>query len=323
VALLGLLLLVCFFSITMGSREITLATIWQALTDFDPSSASETVVREMRVPRTLLGLAAGAALGLSGAILQGVTRNPLADPGIMGINAGAAAAIVLGVMVLGAQQLSTYIWLAFLGAAAATAAVYGIASFGREGATPVKLALAGAAVTAGLTAVTTAIVLTQLEALNQLRFWQVGSLSGRYMPIFWQVAPFILAGVVLALALGRALNGLALGEDVAAALGQRVRATRVLMFVTVAVLCGAATAACGPIAFLGLVVPHLARLLCGPDYRWILPYSLVLTPALLLAADIAGRVVVAPGELQVGVLLGVLGAPVFVLLVRYGDLAEL
>jgi iron complex transport system permease protein len=323
VALLGLLLLVCFFSITMGSREITLATIWQALTDFDPSSASETVVREMRVPRTLLGLAAGAALGLSGAILQGVTRNPLADPGIMGINAGAAAAIVLGIMVLGAQQLSTYIWLAFLGAAAATAAVYGIASFGREGATPVKLALAGAAVTAGLTAVTTAIVLTQLEALNQLRFWQVGSLSGRYMPIFWQVAPFILAGVVLALALGRALNGLALGEDVAAALGQRVRATRVLMFVTVAVLCGAATAACGPIAFLGLVVPHLARLLCGPDYRWILPYSLVLTPALLLAADIAGRVVVAPGELQVGVLLGVLGAPVFVLLVRYGDLAEL
>jgi iron complex transport system permease protein len=322
-ALLGLLLLVCFFSITMGSREITLATIWQALTDFDPSSASETVVREMRVPRTLLGLAAGAALGLSGAILQGVTRNPLADPGIMGINAGAAAAIVLGIMVLGAQQLSTYIWLAFLGAAAATAAVYGIASFGREGATPVKLALAGAAVTAGLTAVTTAIVLTQLEALNQLRFWQVGSLSGRYMPIFWQVAPFILAGVVLALALGRALNGLALGEDVAAALGQRVRATRVLMFVTVAVLCGAATAACGPIAFLGLVVPHLARLLCGPDYRWILPYSLVLTPALLLAADIAGRVVVAPGELQVGVLLGVLGAPVFVLLVRYGDLAEL
>jgi iron complex transport system permease protein len=323
VALLGLLLLVCFFSITMGSREITLATIWQALTDFDASSASETVVREMRVPRTLLGLAAGAALGLSGAILQGVTRNPLADPGIMGINAGAAAAIVLGIMVLGAQQLSTYIWLAFLGAAAATAAVYGIASFGREGATPVKLALAGAAVTAGLTAVTTAIVLTQLEALNQLRFWQVGSLSGRYMPIFWQVAPFILAGVVLALALGRALNGLALGEDVAAALGQRVRATRVLMFVTVAVLCGAATAACGPIAFLGLVVPHLARLLCGPDYRWILPYSLVLTPALLLAADIAGRVVVAPGELQVGVLLGVLGAPVFVLLVRYGDLAEL
>ena len=313
----------CFFSITMGSREITLATIWDAFTDFDPSSASETVVREMRVPRTLLGLTAGAALGLAGAILQGVTRNPLADPGIMGINAGAAAAIVLGIMLVGTQQLSAYIWLAFAGAGLATVIVYGVASFGREGATPVKLALAGAAVTAGLTSLTTAIVMTHVEALDQLRFWQVGSLAGRYMPIFWQTAPFIVVGVVLALGLGRALNGLALGEDVAVALGQRVQVTRVLMFVTVVLLCGAATAACGPIAFIGLVVPHLARLLCGPDYRWILPYSLVLTPALLLLADIASRVVVSPGELQVGVLLGVLGAPAFVVLVRYGNLAEL
>ena len=307
----------------MGAREITLATIWDAFTDFDPSSASETVVREMRVPRTLLGLAAGAALGLSGAILQGVTRNPLADPGIMGINAGAAAAIVLGIMVVGTQQLSAYIWLAFLGAGLATVIVYGVASFGREGATPVKLALAGAAVTAGLTSLTTAIVMTHVEALDQLRFWQVGSLAGRYMPVFWQTLPFILAGTLLALGLGRSLNGLALGEDVAAGLGQRVRLTRTLMFVTVVLLCGAATAAIGPIAFVGLVVPHLARLLCGPDYRWILPYSLVLTPALLLVADIASRVVVAPGELQVGVLLGVVGAPAFVVLVRYGNLAEL
>jgi iron complex transport system permease protein len=322
-ALAGLLLVVCFFSITMGSREITLETIWSAFTDFDPSSASETVVREMRVPRTLIGLAAGAALGLSGAILQGVTRNPLADPGIMGINAGAAAAIVVGIMILGTQQLSTYIWLSFLGAALATVIVYGIASMGREGATPVKLALAGAAVTAGLTSVTAGVVMTHVEALDQLRFWQVGSLAGRYMPIFWQTLPFIAVGTAMALLLGRSLNGLALGEDVATALGQRVRITRVLMFVTVVLLCGAATAACGPIAFVGLVVPHLARFLCGPDYRWILPYSLVLTPALLLLADIASRVVVSPGELQVGVLVGVIGAPAFVLLVRYGNLREL
>jgi iron complex transport system permease protein len=307
----------------MGSREITLETIWHAFTDFDPSSTSETVVREMRVPRTLLGLAAGAALGLSGAILQGVTRNPLADPGIMGINAGAAAAVVLGIMILGTQQLSSYIWLSFLGAAAATVIVYGIASLGREGATPVKLALAGAAVTAGLTSVTAGVVMTHVEALDQLRFWQVGSLAGRYMPIFWQTLPFIAVGTAMALLLGRSLNGLALGEDVATALGQRVRLTRVLMFVTVVLLCGAATAACGPIAFVGLVVPHLARFLCGPDYRWILPYSLVLTPALLLLADIASRVVVSPGELQVGVLVGVVGAPAFVLLVRYGNLREL
>jgi iron complex transport system permease protein len=317
------LLVVCFFSVTMGSRVITLGTIWHALTDFDATSAAETVVREMRIPRTLLGLSVGAALGLSGTILQGITRNPLADPGIMGINAGAAVFVVFGAVVLGAQQLSASIWLAFLGAGAAIVAVYGIASFGREGATPVKLALAGAAITAGLTSVTTALVMTDVDALNALRFWQVGSLAGRYMDVFWQTLPFILVGAVVALGAGRALNGLALGEDVARALGQRLRSTRLVLFVTVAVLCGAATAACGPIVFVGLVVPHLARLICGPDYRWILAYSLVLTPIVLLLADIAGRVVVSPGELQVGVVLGVLGAPAFVLLVRYRNLREL
>jgi iron complex transport system permease protein len=321
--LVAVLLVVCFFSVTMGSRVITLGTIWHALTDFDATSAAETVVREMRIPRTLLGLSVGAALGLSGTILQGITRNPLADPGIMGINAGAAVFVVFGAVVLGAQQLSASIWLAFLGAGAAIVAVYGIASFGREGATPVKLALAGAAITAGLTSVTTALVMTDVDALNALRFWQVGSLAGRYMDVFWQTLPFILVGAVVALGAGRALNGLALGEDVARALGQRLRSTRLVLFVTVAVLCGAATAACGPIVFVGLVVPHLARLICGPDYRWILAYSLVLTPIVLLLADIAGRVVVAPGELQVGVVLGVLGAPAFVLLVRYRNLREL
>ncbi|GAB3411645.1 FecCD family ABC transporter permease [Flindersiella endophytica] len=323
VGLAGVLLVVCFFSITMGSRSITLATIWDAFVHFDPGSAAETVVRQMRVPRTLIGLIAGAALGVSGAILQGVTRNPLADPGILGINAGAAAFIVFSIMVLGTQSVSIHIWLGFLGAGAATVLVYGIASFGREGATPVKLALAGAAVTAGLSSITAAIVMTNIEALNALRFWQVGSLAGRYLPVLWQTAPFMLLGLIVALGAGRALNGLALGEDVAVALGQRVRRTRAVLFVTVTVLCGAATAACGPITFLGLVVPHLARLICGADYRWILPYSILLTPIVLLAADITGRVVLAPDELQVGVVLGVLGAPAFVALVRFRDLVKL
>jgi iron complex transport system permease protein len=321
--LLVLLVGVCFVSITMGSRSITLLTIWDAFANYDPSSASETVVREMRVPRTLLGLSAGAALGLSGAILQGVTRNPLAEPGIMGINSGAAAFIVFGIMVLGTQQLSMYIWLGFLGAAVATVAVYAIASFGREGATPVKLALAGAAVTAAFYSLTNAIVMTNVEALNELRFWQVGSLAGRYLPVFWQTLPFIVVGTVIALGTGRALNALALGEDVARALGQRVRLTRFTLFVTVALLCGAATAACGPIVFVGLVVPHIARIMCGPDYRWILGYSLVLTPIVLLTCDIIGRVVVSPSELQVGVVLGVLGAPAFIALVRYRNMVEL
>ncbi|WP_332642611.1 FecCD family ABC transporter permease [Aeromicrobium sp.] len=317
------LVVVCFFSITLGARGVGPATILKAFLDFDPNSASETVIREIRVPRTLIGIFAGAALGLSGAILQGVTRNPLADPGIMGINAGAAAFIVFGIMVLGAQSVGLYVWLAFAGAGFATVVVYGIASFGREGATPIKLALAGAAVTAVLTSITSAIIMTHVDALNELRFWQVGSLAGRYFPVLAQTAPFIVVGIVLALGTGRALNGLALGDDLAVALGQRVRLTRVMMFVVVAVLCGAATAACGPIVFVGLVVPHVARMLCGPDYRWILPYSMLLTPMALLIADIIGRVVVSPGELQVGVVLGVVGAPAFIALVRYRNLAEL
>lgn len=321
--LVGVLVVVCFFSITLGARGVGPTTILKAFIDFDPSSASETVIREIRVPRTLVGIFAGAALGLSGAILQGVTRNPLADPGIMGINAGAAAFIVLGIMVLGLQSISVYIWLAFAGAGFATVLVYGIASFGREGATPVKLALAGAAVTAVLSSLTSAIVMTNIDALDALRFWQVGSLAGRYFSVFWQTAAFIAVGIILALGTGRALNGLALGDDLAVALGQRVRLSRVMMFVIVAVLCGAATAAVGPIVFVGLVVPHIARMLCGPDYRWILPYSAVLTPVVLLVADIIGRLAVSPGELQVGVVLGVLGAPAFIALVRYRNLAEL
>ena len=322
-ALVVLLLAVCVASITLGSRSITVLTIWDAFAAYDPASAAQTVVREMRVPRTLLGLTAGAAFGLSGAILQGVTRNPLGEPGIMGINSGAAAFIVFGIMVLGTQQLSTYIWLGFLGAAVATVMVYVVASYGREGATPVKLALAGAAVTAGFFSLTNAIVMSNLEALNELRFWQVGSLAGRYMPVFWQTLPFIVVGLVVAMASGRALNGLALGDDVAAAIGQRVRLTRLVMFATVAVLCGAATAACGPIVFVGLMVPHLARLICGPDYRWILRYTLVLTPIVLLVADVIGRLVASPSELQVGVVLGVIGAPVFIALVRHRNVVAL
>lgn len=323
VVLLGVLALVCFFSITMGARGVGLSTIWKAFNDYDPTNAAETVIRELRVPRTLIGIFAGAGLGLCGAILQGVTRNPLADPGILGIASGSATAIVFGIMVLGTQSVSTYVWFAFVGAGVATVTVYGIASFGREGATPVKLALAGAAVGAILSSITSAIVMTNVSALNELRFWQVGALSGRYFPVFWQTLPFLLVGIVLALGAGRALNGLALGEDLAKALGQRVPLTRATMFVIVALLCGAATSACGPIVFVGLIVPHLARMFCGPDYRWILAYSLLLTPIVMLVADIIGRVIVSPGELQVGVVLGVIGAPFFILLVRYRNLTEL
>ena len=319
----GALAVAAFLSITLGSRSITLGTIVEAFVHHDPESSAHTVIRDMRVPRTALGIVVGIALGLAGTLLQGVTRNPLADPGIMGINAGAASFIVIGIMVLGTQSVSAYIWLAFLGAAAATVVVYGIGSLGREGATPVKLALAGAAVTAGLQAVTSGIILLNVDALNELRFWQVGSLAGRYAPVLWQVLPFIMIGTIAAVLLARSLNGLALGDELASGLGQRVRLSRAAIFGTVAILAGAATAACGPIVFVGLVVPHLARMICGPDYRWIIPYGIVLTPLILLAADMAGRILMSPGELQVGVVIGAIGAPLFVLLVRYRKVSEL
>jgi iron complex transport system permease protein len=313
---------VCAMSIAIGSRSISLPGVIDAITGHGPAT-DQTVVNDLRVPRTLLGLLVGAALGLSGVLLQGVTRNPLADPSIMGLSTGAAAFVVLGISALGVRELSGYVWLAFAGTAAAALLVYGLASVGRDGATPIKLALAGAAVAAGLWSLTTGVVMTDTDALQEIRFWQVGSLAGRNAPVLTQVLPFIAAGLALALVCGRALNGLALGDDAARGLGQRVELTRAMALLAITLLCGAATAACGPIVFVGLVVPHVARALCGPDYRWILPYSLVISPLVLLAADVLGRIVLAPGELEVGVVLGVLGAPFFIALIRRRELVRL
>ncbi|MBU2698405.1 iron ABC transporter permease [Nocardioides sp. WV_118_6] len=323
VALLLLLLVVSFLSITQGSREIGLHDVVDALRHLGTVTTDDTVTVRLRVPRTILGVLVGAALGVAGAILQGLTRNALADPSIMGIEAGAALAVVLGITVAGLTAIEVHVVLAFVGALAATALVYGVGSLGRDGATPVKMALAGAAITAGLSAVTIGLLLTDLQAQNEFRFWQVGSLAGRYAPIVTGVAPVLLVALAIGVLCGRPLNALALGEDAARGLGISLTRTRIGLFAVVAVLCGAATAACGPIVFVGLVVPHVARAICGPDYRWILPYCLLLGPLLLLGADILGRILGSPGELQVGVVLGVLGAPFFIALVRSTRLAEL
>ncbi|MFW6870287.1 FecCD family ABC transporter permease [Nocardioides sp. CPCC 206347] len=319
----GLVLLTGFVSVTQGSRSIGLSEVIDALRQFTAATTDDTVTIELRVPRTILGVLVGAALGVSGAVLQGLTRNALADPSIMGIEAGAALAVVAGITLLGVSGIQLHVVLAFVGALAATALVYAVGSIGREGATPVKMALAGAAITAGLTAVTTGLLLTDLQAQQEYRFWQVGSLAGRYAPIVTGVAPILILGLVVGVLCGRPLNALALGDDAARGLGVSLTRTRIGLFTVVAVLCGAATAACGPIVFVGLVVPHVARAICGPDYRWILPYSLLLGPLLLLGADILGRVIGGDGELQVGIVLGMLGAPFFILLVRYSRLAEL
>ncbi len=312
-AAVALLVVAVVLSIAVGARSIPLDQVWSLLWSPDGSSDA-AVVRELRVPRTLLGLAAGAALGLSGALMQSLTRNPLAEPGLLGVNAGAAAAVVAGIAFLGLGQVSEYVWLAFVGAGGAAVLVYLVGGRGGAGQTPIRLALAGAAVTAALMALVWAMTFLDAQALDLYRFWAIGSLSGRDLDVLRQVLPFLVVGLVTGLLLAGPLNAMALGEDTGRALGLRPGVVRAGTAVAVTLLCGAATAAVGPLAFVGLAVPHAVRALTGPDDRWVLPLSAVAAPVLLLLADVLGRVVAAPAELQVGVVTAFLGAPVLIAL---------
>ncbi|MHC6222621.1 FecCD family ABC transporter permease [Arthrobacter sp. MMS24-S77] len=316
------LVFVCAASLTIGARGMSLETVWQALTQFNPDDGNHAVVHT-RIPRTVLGLVAGAALGLAGAAMQGVSRNPLADPGIMGVNAGAALAVVTGIYLFGISGASGYIWFAFVGAAAAAVVVYLIASMGRDGATPVKLALAGAAMSAGLYSLMNVILVSSQDTLDRFRFWQVGGIAGSDWSVMLTGLPFLLIGAMIVLGSGRILNSLALGDDVARGLGQNVALARGVTALGIVLLCGSATALAGPIGFVGLVVPHAVRFFTGPDYRRILPFSMLLAPALLLASDVIGRVVLLPGEVPAGIMTAIVGAPVFVWLVRRGKGASL
>ena len=319
---LAALALTLLLSVSVGAKPIALHRVWELLVHPD-GSEDAIVVHDLRVPRTILGLLVGSALGVAGAVMQALTRNPLADPGLLGINAGAATAIVLGVALLGITSATGYVWFGFAGAAAAAVLVYGIGAQGRSGATPVRLALAGTAVTAALTAIVNGITIVDTTVLERYRFWLVGALSGHDSEVIWSIAPFLIVGLLLALALARPLNALALGEDAGRALGAHVARTRGAGAIAVTLLCGAATAAAGPIVFIGLTVPHVARALCGPDQRWVLPYCAVLAPTLLLAADVLGRVIDRPGEIEVGIVTALVGGPVFVALIRRQRIAQL
>ena len=303
-------------SMALGTRQIPFGTVLDALTDPVAGDNDHVYVLESRVPRTLVGLVAGAALGVAGALMQGVTRNPIADPGLLGVNAGAGLAVVVAIWGLGITAPTGYLWFAFVGAAAAAVLVHGVASLGWEGVTPVKLALVGAALTAVATSLVTLVLLRDQRTLDEFRLWQVGTLLGRPVSLALLLAPFVVVGVLLALASTPMLNLLALGDDVARGLGQHLALGRGLVLAAVVLLCGAATALVGPIAFVGLVVPHVARFLVGPDYRWVVPLSALLGPALLLAGDVVGRVVARPAEVEAGLVVAVVGAPVLVLLVR-------
>lgn len=316
-------MLCLLLSLAIGSQSLSLGEVWHGLVT--PGAGGDaSIVRRLRVPRALAALLVGMALAVAGALMQAVTRNPLADPGLLGVNAGAALAVVLVTLLLGTDApVLIVVWFAMAGAAAAAVAVYFIGASRRTGVSPVRLALAGVAVTAVLNGVIQVLLLRNPQVFEHFRFWRVGSVARADGPLVLQLLPFVVVGVLIALAIGPMLNNVALGEDVARSLGGNVARTRVWAVLAVVLLCGAATAAVGPIAFVGLAIPHLARLIVGPDQRWILAYSLVLGPLLVVLADVLGRVVVRSGEVQVGLVIALIGAPVLIWVVRRGRLSEL
>ncbi|MEI5582667.1 MULTISPECIES: FecCD family ABC transporter permease [unclassified Agromyces] len=311
-ALLGLAVLA---SLAVGSRAVPLDVVWSALAAPVDGDADQIVVRELRLPRAVIGVLAGAAFGAVAAVLQGATRNPLADPGLLGLNAGASLAVVAAITFLGVATPLGFVWFAFGGAAAAAAVVFAIGTAG-GGASPAKLALTGAAVMAAATPLITLVLIRDLATLNQYRFWSVGSLAGRGLDTAAALWPFLVAGLALAAWLAPRLNLLALGDDVARGLGVRLGVTRTVTAVAVIVLAGTATSLAGPIALLGLAVAHAAGAFAGGDFRRRIALAAVLGATVLVIADVVGRVVAPPAELEAGIVAAVVGAPVLIALVR-------
>lgn len=312
---IALLAVMAVVSLMIGARSVAPSVVIDALLRPDLSLADHSVILTQRVPRTVIGILAGAALAVAGTLMQGLTRNPLADPGLLGVNAGASVAVLAAITVFGITAPAGFVWFAFGGAALASIAVALIGTRGPDGTSPAKLALTGAAVTAGLTAVTTLILTTSITAFDVFRYWQVGGLTARGMDTVAVVVIPILVGAVIALTSARGLDLLALGEDTATGLGHSVARTRVLGIVAAVLLCGAATSIAGPIVFLGLLVPHALRALVGGEYRWLLAIGAPVGAIVLLAADVLGRVIAPPGEIQAGLVVAFVGAPVLISLV--------
>ena len=318
---LAVLALLFVLSVAFGTRSVSVSEVWSALGGDTGGIAEAAVIK--RVPRTVLALLVGAALALSGTTMQAVTRNPLADPGILGVSRGAALAVVVGIAFFGMSDPYSYIWVAIGGAALAAAFVYTVGSLGRDGATPLKLALAGAAISATFSSLVSAVLLPRVDALTTFRFWQIGGVGGGSWEKIGLLVPFLVVGAAICFFSARGMNMLALGDDLAAGLGESVLRTRLVAAAGAVLLCGVATAVAGPIGFVGLVVPHLCRLLVGTDLRWLIPFSAITGAALLVAADVVGRVVARPQEIEVGIITAFIGAPFFIWIVRRQKVREL
>lgn len=305
-------LVLCYLaSLAFGARYVSPNEVIHSLLNAEYSSFNALVVRE-RIPRTVFSIIAGASLGVSGTLMQAITRNPIADPSILGVNTGASLFVVSGIAFFHISTAGQYIWFALAGAAITAIFVYGIGSLGSGGATPIKLALAGAATSAALSSLVSAIILPRTEVMNAFRFWQVGSVSGATWDGIIVVLPFLIIGTVIGIISAPALNALALGDDIATGLGVHTGIVRFVGAFAGVLLCGATTALAGPIGFVGLMVPHIIRLICGPNLRYIVPMSAVAGAILLTIADIIGRLIGSPSELEAGIVTAFIGAPILI-----------
>jgi len=309
-----LLSIIMVVSLCIGAKPLSIDVLWNVLVGKEHGLA-ETIILEGRLPRTLNGLFVGMALGTSGALIQAITRNPLADPGILGVNLGASLAIAIAIVFLGATQLTEFFFYSAIGALLASVLVYFVGSTGAGKVDPLKLTLAGVAIGAAFAGFSSSLTLFNPSAFDQIRFWSVGSLDSRTLMVPLFIAPVVIFGCFLAVAISPALNAFSLGDSLAAALGSKPARVQIISLISITLLCGAATAAAGPIGFVSLMMPHIARWMVGTDQRWIIPFSFILTPTLLLIADIIGRVLIA-GELRVSIVTAFIGAPILIYLVR-------
>lgn len=316
--MVALMLLVgtSFLSLMVGSKPLPFDVVWRALFS-SPDSYDATIIHQARIPRTVIALFVGPAFGLAGAVIQALTRNPLADPGILGVNAGAAFAVALAIGVFSITTVSSYIWFALIGAFVATLAIYFIgAGAGKKTPTPEQITLAGVAMGAAFSGIVTALSMIDSRAFAGMLSWRVGTIARKGLDELWPIVPFIISGIALALVISSALNAISLGDDRAASLGVNVNLIRVLGLAAVTLLAGGATAIAGPIVFIGLMVPHCVRWFVGPDQPWIFVYAIVVSPIILLLADIIGRVIWTTGEVPVGIIMGFIGAPIMLILIR-------